>query len=1130
MFKKNIAFFSMILFVISNCFSQRWEEVSARDYIPKGKIDFSPSIYKIFKINDAEIKSMLFTAPHETDVKAKNSNTTISVPSANGKIITFSIVKYDMMEKGLASQFPDYKTFYGVAVDNPYTTIRLDYTAFGFRAVIREMEEITFIDYASQKDLEHRIIYFKKDYPKLHDWTCSVKDFNDGHKSNDHNSIENRAGDCKNRTYRLANAATGEFTTFYGGTVALAQAGIVTIINRVNQVYESDLSVRLILVANNTSVIYTNAATDPYTNNDGVAMLAENQANLDAVILTANYDVGHVFSTGGGGVANLGVPCTEAQKAQGVTGLTAPTGDPFAIDYVAHEMGHQFGADHTFNSASSANGSCNPSNNNPSTSVEPGSGSTIMAYAGICSPVNVQNNSDAYFHAISIGEIFAEIATHTCDVETASGNTKPVITAAPDYVIPVSTPFVLNGVATDPNGNPLTYCWEQTDAATSTTTPTATSTTQTQFRSYIQSSNTRRYFPKQSFLLSNTNNTWEVLSTVTRSMKFRLTVRDLNGTFGCSTEDDIVVNTNATAGPFVVNVLNTAPSPLVEGQIFTVIWNVANTTAAPVSAANVDILLSYDGGNTFPTTLVAQTPNDGSQDVVIPSGLTTTARIMVKGYNNVFFDVNNANFAINTATPTFFMTINPTSALICNSQSTTITINSQSVSGYTTPFNLSATGVPAGATAVFTPSTITPGQSSSLVLNNFGSNVGAYTVVITGANAGVTRTQNFSLTLQNAPVVPTLTAPADMATNISNLPTLTWSAGTSFEYQLSKTNTFAILAASGTTTTNSVTLTTPLDGASTYYWQVRSTSTCGNSAWSSIRSFTTSVCFIYNASGLPLLMPVPVATATSTLSISDKGTVSDLDIVSLTGLHTWVDDLKMTLTSPANTSQIIWNQPCNDEDNYNINFDDSAASATYPCPPTDGLTYKPSNVLSIFSTQSIKGIWKLKVDDVIPNFDGGQLNSWGVKMCINNFCRLEVQNNATNGVGSLFEAVACASSGDTIRFSPAMNNTTLDLMTSTLAIGKNLTILTSAANNISIVSQSTTAPTIDVTGAFNVKIVGLKIIGSQFSTYSALRNKGTLVLDGVEVKKNPIGSPTALFQNLSGGTVTMLGNCKVMQL
>lgn len=261
------------------------------------------------------------------------------------------------------------------------------------------------------------------------------------------------------RTYRLALACTGEYAVAVAGagpTVPAVAAAMLTSINRVTGVYEREVSLRMTLIANNNNLIYLNGATDPYTNNNGGTMLGENQANIDAVIGNANYDIGHVFSTGGGGIASLNSPCITGNKARGVTGLPNPVGDAFDIDYVAHEMGHQWGGNHSM-----AGCGASPA----STKYEVGSGTTIQGYAGICAAENIQPNSDPVFHAISFDEISNFITTgggNTCGVSTATGNTLPIIAtlANNNLSIPVSTPFTLSGTATDQNNDPLSYCWE----------------------------------------------------------------------------------------------------------------------------------------------------------------------------------------------------------------------------------------------------------------------------------------------------------------------------------------------------------------------------------------------------------------------------------------------------------------------------------------------------------------------------------------------------------------------------------------------------------------------------------------------------------------------------------------------
>jgi hypothetical protein len=401
------------------------------------------------------------------------------------------------------------------------------------------------------------------------------------------------------------------------------------------------------MVANETSIIYTNSGTDPYTNNDGFAMLGENQTSLDSVILSANYDIGHVFSTGGGGIAGLGVICQAGQKGQGVTGSSNPIGDGFDVDYVAHEMGHQFGANHTFNGTLL---NCGGGNRNSATAYEPGSGSTIMGYAGICGAQNLQLHSDGYFHVASLSEFqaafTAEGSTDSCAAATGSGNTPPTVNPGTGTLnVPKQTPFTLTATGSDANGDTLTYTWEELDLGSSSPPDDDVNAVRPILRSFLPSTSPSRTFPQLADILSNTPSYGESLPTRTRSMQFRVTARDNHAGAGGTTTGARSVSVTSTAGPFKV----TAPAAGAVwgfGSTETVTWNVAGTTASPISAASVKISLSTDGGNTFPVVLLASTPNDGSAPVTVPSTATTQARVKVEAVGKVFFDISHADFSM----------------------------------------------------------------------------------------------------------------------------------------------------------------------------------------------------------------------------------------------------------------------------------------------------------------------------------------------------------------------------------------------------------------------------------------------------------------------------------------------------
>jgi hypothetical protein len=615
---------------------------------PQARVGAEPwiqaDLYQYVELDAAVLAGALNRAPMEFTNAAVASPLTMSLPMPDGTYTRFEVLESPIMEPALAAKFPEIRTYLGRGIDDRAASVRFDRTPLGFHAQILSPSGAVYIDPLWKGDTTAYGSYYKRDYRKVADrFQClgptekpaeSVLGVDGGGAALTGETL---------RTYRLACAATGEYTAFFGGTVVAGMSAIATAVNRVTGVYETELSVRMVLVANNNLIVYTNGATDPYTNNDGIAMLSQNQSNLTSVIGSANYDIGHVFSTGGGGVAGLGVVCAGSSKAWGVTGSSSPNGDAFWIDYVAHEMGHQFGSNHCFNGT---NGNCSGGNRNGATAYEPGSGSTIMGYAGICGADDLQSHSDPYFHSVSFDEIrvFTQSGTgNNCDVPTSTGNTPPVVEAGLNYTIPRNTPFALTAVGIDPDGVPVTYCWEQRDLGAAQALSSPDNGTSPILRSWNPTTSPTRTVPRLSNLLNNTLPIGEKYPAVNRTMDFRVMVRDNRAGGGGSGSDNMVVTVNSSAGPFQVTYPNTVVT--VSGLI-TVTWSVASTNVAPVSATNVDIFLSTDGGNTFPTVLKSNTPNDGSEQVALPSVDTTTARIKVQGAGNIFFDISNVNFTI----------------------------------------------------------------------------------------------------------------------------------------------------------------------------------------------------------------------------------------------------------------------------------------------------------------------------------------------------------------------------------------------------------------------------------------------------------------------------------------------------
>jgi len=1105
--------------------AQQWVPVNVEDIPPVGQRDIIPNIYKTYQIDPDELHQVLWSAPQEYAQNLATSATLLKVGMPDGSVDIFKIVRYDMMEAGLAASYTAIRTFRGISISNPYRTLRADWTSDGFRALIRDDQGTIFIDPFQRNDLANRIVYYKKDYTSNRAWDCGVtqSEFVDENESRN-----SRAGDCLFRSYRLAIATTGEYSNFFGafnaGQSALVLSQVVTAVNRINEVYETDLTVRLILIANTNAIFYYDPAGDPYSG-AACVQLGQNQTTITNVIGSANYDIGHVFSVGSGGCAGLGVICNNSQKAYGATGLNPPTGDGFYIDYVAHELGHQLGADHTFNGTE---GSCAPPTRVALSAYEPGSGSTIMAYAGICGSQDIQPHSDAYFHARSLLQIANKLTSTSCAAFITINNQAPVAGSPPNYTIPISTPFVLTAIASDPENDPISYCWEEYDLETTSTEPPAANDIDGPlFRSLTQTVSPNRYFPTIADIVNNTSTIWEVLPSVSRTMNFRMTVRDYHNIAGCTDEDDIVVTSSSTSGPFVVTSQNAATTWL-EGSTQTITWNVANTTASPVSCANVDIRLSTDGGFTYPIALSLNEPNDGSATVSIPISATTTGRVMVRGSNNIFFDINNVNITIEANLPNFTIALSPASVSECNDGTVTTTVQIGSFMGFSNPVTLSTLNLPPGSNASFNPAVVIPGNNSMLTISNLTGLFGNYTPTVRGTSTTGNKDAVFSITLLAPPAAsPSLTSPANNASDVVITPTLDWQpvAGvTQYEYQVASDNAFNNVVSSGIVSTDLIQITSPLSISQQYFWRTRGINSCGNGAWSTIFNFTTGSCFALNSTNVPMVIPASgTPTVLSLFPNTIAMTITDLNVINLMGNHTWVDDLKFSLISPQGTELLFWNQPCDNDDNFNINFDDEAAPGTWPCPPVNGLTYKPDGLLSAFDGQHADGTWTLKIQDVV-NQDGGVLNAWGLKVCGTVSCQLLVNQASGSGPGSLPAAINCAMPGDTVFISSSLAGQTINIGANPITIVKSIVIAAQGANTNVTVSGTRV---FNVNSGITFECNGFLITAGTSLTGGAISNTGTMKLKNVNIKRNTMVSGATLIQNNPGGTLNVVGSCNI---
>jgi len=656
----------LFLFVKTEVQAQHnyWSNVAEQNIPLKGKRQIVPQKYLSLHLSAEAFKSQLFSAPHESEAQISNG-LVVLLPLPNGSFQRFSVVEAPILMEPLGSNYPDLKTFSVKGIDDPRATGKLDWTEFGFHGMVRSPRGDFFIDPYCLGNIEDYISYytadFRKDPSSIIPETGPEPDLNEQKKplGESQGSLKSNSAPpaiCVGpqlKTYRLAVACTGEYAVAATGTsaptVSQTLAKIVTSINRVDGVYETDASIRLVLVPTQTAVTFTSAASDPFNGNNNAGLLInESQTVITNTIGSANFDIGHTFSTGGGGLAGLGVVCNNSQKARGITGSPNPVGDPYDIDYVAHEIGHQFRGNHTFNANTS---SCN-GNRNGTTAVEPGSGITIMAYAGICGSNDISNHSIAYFHAISYDEIvnFAHSGSGAfCPVTTTTGNQAPVVNPLSMMYIPKGTPFFLTGSATDPDGDTLTYSWEETDVAASG--GNWNSGNKPYFRSYNPDTIPTRYFPKKSVVISGnyTGTKGEYLPSTAQVLNFRLTARDnrMGGGGVCYANQQVTID---ETGPFAVTYPSATGIFWLTGTQQTVTWDVNGTDFIPINCDSVKISISYNSGNTYSVILLAATPNDGSEVITVPtvSANIGTCKIQIEAKGKNFYDMSNNNFTITT--------------------------------------------------------------------------------------------------------------------------------------------------------------------------------------------------------------------------------------------------------------------------------------------------------------------------------------------------------------------------------------------------------------------------------------------------------------------------------------------------
>ena len=835
---KNLLSITLLLFCISTSSQEVFKKIGVDN--SQIKITEQPKNFEQYQLNTNQLLKKLQKSPNREN--KNKSSIILSFPNGSGGFESYEIFESHNLSDELSKKYPMIKSYVGRSTKSN-STVRFSYSpSQGFNAAISNNKSATILIKPSDLKNEKYISFSRKDISDESNFECNTIE----EIKNNTPNLSRLNNDGYLRKYRLAVATTAEYSGFFlDGTEAndterktKVLAAINTSLTRINGIFERDFGITMELVSNNDSTIYLDPSTDPFSGNFN----SELQTTLDNTIGDSNYDVGHLFVYEGNVRGNAGCiacVCTTGSKGSGFTVHNAPDSDYFNM-IVSHELGHQFGGYHVQSSS-------NCRSSVELQEVEPGSGSTILGYAGICHP-NVQNRPDDYFNYVDIRDIIQWTRNDSSCAELIStGNTDPIVNAGNDYTIPKSTAFILEGTASDVDSSDnLTYCWEENDPENpfSSDYPSSTRVFGPMYRSKLPISEPIRYMPQLSDVLSgNLTPTWEVTPSVSRTLDFVLTVRD-NALLGAKTaSDEMTVTIDDNFNPFRVTSQNTAEIWSV-GDTKTITWDTANTTNSPINATNVDIFLSIDGGYTYPYTIASNIANDGSENIVVPeiSSSTSEGRFMVKPSNNIFFAVNETNINIQTAE--FIMSFEAYAKTVCIPNVVKFNFTYKTFLGFNELTSFSADNIPTGVNVSFNPSSASADDTQvEVTVSNttafpFGSN--QFSVIGTSTNVTKQAILNLS-TYSNSIAEPQLSLPSNNQFNVDTNTTFSWNSNNNAEnysIEIATDNLFSSIIDSSTINQNNYT-SNILEYNTHYFWRVKATNSCGTSLFSNTFNFTT---------------------------------------------------------------------------------------------------------------------------------------------------------------------------------------------------------------------------------------------------------------------------------------------------
>ena len=967
--------------------------------IDKNNVQFYELDFESLKqdLQDAPLRQLDNTSYN----KMTPSKTFVKIPVYDGKLETFRIYEAPVFAPELSAKYPEIKSYVGVSTDNPSMRLRMSVSHLGIQTMVSSPEKpMLFMQPISHKSSDY--VLYDRSNKTTPEELLECGTLETITKSNYENRSSNNkaANDQLLRKLRIAVSTNGEYTAYFGGTKADALAGINASITRANEVLETDVALTLEVIANTDDVIFLSAVTDPYPDTQDT-WNSDVQSTLTSIIGEANYDIGHLFArlSGGGVVGNagcIGCFCDDNNKGSAFSRSGVPEGDSFDIDIMTHELGHQLGATHTWSHAGSEG---------TGTQSEPGSGSTIMSYAG--NAPAMQSNSDPYFHYHSINQITQRFSVKTCWTSTPISNNPPLADAGKDYVIPQGTAYVLRGSGSmDPDGGDvLTYCWEQTDSGVVTDVNFGpTLVTEPMNRSLLPSTSTDRYIPRMSRIIDgqltetnpNTSTEWETVAAVARDLNWALTVRDretATSSVEAQTSSDLMKITVVDGTPFTMTSQNNPGIKWNPGTEEIITWEVGETADETINCQAINIRLSTDGGVTYPILLACNTPNDGSEPIIVPNNASNTCRIMVEAADNIFLDVNDSNLQITAPKSASFLIDKSdlcASYYACTDSNIDIDIDLSTIGAFTGTAIFSASNLPTGVSANFSPTSLSANGTTTMSLNNFGSATpGEYVITVTGTAGAVTRDLSVTLNVFSATLsATTLSSPSNGAIGVWIKPDLTWDLdvnATSYFLEIATDSGFSNIIQTSNTAFNSFT-TDKLDIASTYYWRVTPSNACATGSTSSTYSFTTLNldCNPYTATDTPIDMgTTDPGVYESVITVADDFAIADIN-VTIDISHTWVKELVITLTSPNGTNVVLTDKHGNNSRpnlNYSVTVFDHEATTPIASgsPPFNG-TFVPDGDLSTIYGEMSAGDWTLTVEDLEAG-DGGSIDEFTIELC-----------------------------------------------------------------------------------------------------------------------------------------------------